>query len=1115
MRKNLFSKKLVSSTICASMAMSMCPIFNSVYALTDADVTSSIELGKGYNIFSGKSIESGSLSNYQIFKSSEGLSSNRIRVAKTEGKATYITDMSSYLNSKHTNVETSVEASTHFLIGKMNMKAKFGFSGNWSSGEKTKNEHFMMEVNSIAYQYALNMGASDPWGENEDGTYKTLNDKFVEALIGLEPELLFSRYGTHVITKYDAGGTAYAAYEGKSIESSSSEKFYIETNAEVYFQPNRLFNINTSISAAGGEDNSDASENQNKQTSMKVRGGDTMYSSFEQLLSGDADEQVQAWLSSMYETDPLTNSSKAVIISDDNLELYPIWNFLELKDSKKYSSRIAELKNYYLTHANNEYVDFYKEFIYNDYIDGGYNESNFVEVEGELDEPLDPVVEVDDDYIQISTQNDLARIGRITDYPLDGKYVLTNDISMDKYFGGIGTPEAPFTGVFDGGNYTISYLKLNPQYYLQKYAFSGLFPYNSGTIKNLNIKDCNNSCVPSAAEENATNSIEFIMTASPNIDAKVFSGVLCGYNAGIIENVSIENVVSVPKFSISSASSLYLYSSPCIGYNIGILNNISAKDCYYAQTMNLTSCTTNGNYAGIVCGKYYAKIENSPQVSNIFVTNNRIYSSQNTVSGRGAVFGYCSILNGVLDDNCTNIISYDNIVGESGAAHDDKGQLFGRSEIAAITQVGNLFCKGEAINQADTNTTVKSCADFAELFKATNSLIKLSDSWDVDGMKPYLVTNVTKPYFILLHRPGLTCYQNGIIDTNNMKLYYAKNPSDVSTYKDITTSAKYVYDFSEAGPTTVKFSYLQYDNEFRMYALEKAPKQLNILSLGKTEYKQGEEADTSLLTIELVFNNGDTEFISNENGAIKTSIDNVVFEGDVGERDVTISYQGMTGAYKVNVIHDGVCGKLVIKEANAAPGNDIKVHIYLENNPGLISLRSKLYYDKTAFTLKSVSDNKVLTGFKDPTDSGLLALTNPQVLKWLDEDYESQNNEGNGEIVTLTFGVNEKNPIIADSDYFKSYDIKFDYLESRNSDGELVSVSSALGKINLVKNVKGDVDGDTQITDWDGILLNRYLNNIPVDMLVIPADIDGNGVLEDRDVILLLRHNAGLYTFTQ
>lgn len=58
--------------------------------------------------------------------------------------------------------------------------------------------------------------------------------------------------------------------------------------------------------------------------------------------------------------------------------------------------------------------------------------------------------------------------------------------------------------------------------------------------------------------------------------------------------------------------------------------------------------------------------------------------------------------------------------------------------------------------------------------------------------------------------------------------------------------------------------------------------------------------------------------------------------------------------------------------------------------------------------------------------------------------------------------------------------------------------------------ITGDVDGDRVITDWDGVLLARYLADWNVEITVIEAlDIDKDGIITDWDGVVLDRYLAG------
>jgi len=64
-------------------------------------------------------------------------------------------------------------------------------------------------------------------------------------------------------------------------------------------------------------------------------------------------------------------------------------------------------------------------------------------------------------------------------------------------------------------------------------------------------------------------------------------------------------------------------------------------------------------------------------------------------------------------------------------------------------------------------------------------------------------------------------------------------------------------------------------------------------------------------------------------------------------------------------------------------------------------------------------------------------------------------------------------------------------------------------ELTYVNNTVGDVDADGEISDWDAILLNRYLAGWGVEINLALADTDGDGEVSDWDAIVLERYLAG------
>lgn len=75
-------------------------------------------------------------------------------------------------------------------------------------------------------------------------------------------------------------------------------------------------------------------------------------------------------------------------------------------------------------------------------------------------------------------------------------------------------------------------------------------------------------------------------------------------------------------------------------------------------------------------------------------------------------------------------------------------------------------------------------------------------------------------------------------------------------------------------------------------------------------------------------------------------------------------------------------------------------------------------------------------------------------------------------------------------------------------EGEATDVIFTTGK--LIDFICGDLDGDNEVTDWDGVMLARYLAGWNVEITTLDAlDIDGDGEITDWDGVVLDRYLAG------
>ena len=186
-----------------------------------------------------------------------------------------------------------------------------------------------------------------------------------------------------------------------------------------------------------------------------------------------------------------------------------------------------------------------------------------------------------------------------------------------------------------------------------------------------------------------------------------------------------------------------------------------------------------------------------------------------------------------------------------------------------------------------------------------------------------------------------------------------------------------------------------------------------------------------------------------------------------------------------------------ISDAGGSPGQTVKVTVSIADNPGIIALRQSIVYDMSVLELTGVKNLGLLAGYTEPSPT----VSSPYTLRWADS-LATKNNTKNGAIAELTFRIK-------DTAKEGTYTIRVNHLEARNANGSKLSFANAAAQVTVRDFIAGDLDGDGEVTDWDGILLNRYLAGWTVTLNIAAADTDGDGEVTDWDGILLDRYLAG------
>ena len=259
----------------------------------------------------------------------------------------------------------------------------------------------------------------------------------------------------------------------------------------------------------------------------------------------------------------------------------------------------------------------------------------------------------------------------------------------------------------------------------------------------------------------------------------------------------------------------------------------------------------------------------------------------------------------------------------------------------------------------------------------------------------------------------------------------------------------------------------------------------------KTTYQIGDALDISGLKIKLTYSDATTQIITT--GFTTSGFSSAA----AGAKTITVSYSGKTTSFTVIIEAPANGPKYEITDAVGAAGATVEVYVSIANNPGIISLRNTISYDSSALELIAVQDCKLLAGYTTPSTT----VNSPYTLRWADS-LATDNNSSNGRLVKLTFRI-------MDDAQTGDYSISVDPVEARNANGEKVTFRGASATIKVIEYIVGDTDGDGEISDWDAIVLNRYLAGWNVPLELGAADTDGDGEVSDWDAIVLERYLAG------
>jgi hypothetical protein len=268
-------------------------------------------------------------------------------------------------------------------------------------------------------------------------------------------------------------------------------------------------------------------------------------------------------------------------------------------------------------------------------------------------------------YTPITTAQELSNI---RNNPL-GNYRLMNDIDLELVeWQPIGTANAPFSGILDGNDFSISNLTITET---QEYV--GLFANNSGRIKNLKLS-------------NVT------INVTGSISSLIYAGALVANNTGIIENIETIN------------GSLFVKAR---GGNIGFVGGIIgfSRALHQNLTNSIDVTSENGSSTGGIVGKTErgASFENSINTGKVFVSS----GFAGGLVGRNGQESNATFINSANKGNVSGIQSVMSIGGLIGFADGKLSVIssFNEGNISGLSSVGGLVGEVDEEDSTFTNST--------------------------------------------------------------------------------------------------------------------------------------------------------------------------------------------------------------------------------------------------------------------------------------------------------------------------------------------------------------------------------------------------------------------------
>ncbi|MCL2189457.1 MAG: dockerin type I domain-containing protein [Defluviitaleaceae bacterium] len=748
-----------------------------------------------------------------------------------------------------------------------------------------------------------------------------LDDSFRQNLLTMPPSELFQRYGTYILTRYEAGGW------GETTINSFNDSFNsaVQTTSE----------LTGTIIAINNARNAHANNvaHTNITSNFIGGGGGAIVGTSEQVVNN----AIQEWLGRL-NSGNWWERSEILDIPDRRIsnEYVYIWELLPRENR----TRINELVQYYTHERLRRDMGFLSEFFY---------ETPIVNV------PIAPTVPNQAQLPALrgmsnTIPTNAVRIGASGGTQAQLQAELRNALSGGAATAGryvvlmrpivlssMWEPINDFRGTLDGNGFTISNLHTNGTH-----VNAGLFGSigNNMTIRNLNVGIAGQLAIstPSNAsgniDLNGTAGVRTINVSNQHGRAGGLIGLVTG---GIvsIENVSVAGGVV---FAHTRRTSYNNHNRSHAGGLIGAVtggtvrverSQVSSDVIANAQRIGQVGSYATNAYAGGFIGFIDGR-NTSVTISNSYVSSPRIYARARNNRSSGGTNANTSraIAAGFVGARENSAVTLTNLLISTplGTTTDNASALginsyryggaSGQRTNARSLTLGHSFAGGNiTIGVVRTSADVLANPGIVnEWFPVPQPPIPI---WVRSGSNHLnnciancgdncipLLNRPTRPEIAVVLPAGALQFEQGHIlprdIASRMRIFYTDN---LTPYREITRdrNVTLLYDFSTSGQShiTIVYSSANSVHRSRVPVTVVAPRvdRVRLITPVRTRFAQGAQLDLYGLAWQVEYSNGNIRFIERNNLIVQHPFDITATEG---EKVVTVTHSDSRYATRID-----------------------------------------------------------------------------------------------------------------------------------------------------------------------------------------------------------------------